>query len=73
MLSVPFCGAPIETPPAATEPPVGSVCANDGNTGAIASAIAAAITRTLSVEEIGTRISHLWMERTRLSSRIVAI
>ena len=29
MLSVPFCGVPMVTPPAATEPPAGNCCAKD--------------------------------------------
>jgi hypothetical protein len=53
-LSVPCWGVPIETFPAATEPPVGSCCADDGNAAGTPTPSAAAITRIGCV--------HLWLK-----------
>jgi hypothetical protein len=54
-LSVPFCGAPIATFPAATEPPVGSCCADAGKAAMASKSTAGSMRRVGRKESGATR------------------
>ena len=73
MLSVPFWGAAIVALPAATEPPVGSCCANEGNGTAMTSESALAITQVASGADRSAPGSGVEIGRIHREERFVVV